>query len=69
MPELEIDQELGCCCTMIVMEKPNSAVHGYLLPTTLFWIGYDDEFLSFGISYNFNQFRIDIENFVQLGSK
>ena len=24
---------------------------------------YDDEFLSFGISYNFNQFRIDIENF------
>ncbi|MEN8788127.1 MAG: type IX secretion system membrane protein PorP/SprF [Flavobacteriaceae bacterium] len=25
---------------------------------------YDDQFLSFGISYNFNQFRIDIENFV-----
>ena len=25
---------------------------------------YDDEFLSFGISYNFNQFRIDIENFL-----
>ena len=24
---------------------------------------YDDEFLSFGISHNFNQFRIDIENF------
>lgn len=24
---------------------------------------YDDEFLSFGVSYNFNQFRIDIENF------
>ena len=24
---------------------------------------YDDIFLSFGISYNFNQFRIDIENF------
>ena len=24
---------------------------------------YDDEFISFGISYNFNQFRIDIENF------
>lgn len=24
---------------------------------------YDDEFLSFGISYNFNQFRIDIQNF------
>ena len=24
---------------------------------------YDDEFLSFGIFYNFNQFRIDIENF------
>jgi type IX secretion system PorP/SprF family membrane protein len=24
---------------------------------------YDDEFVSFGISYNFNQFRIDIENF------
>ena len=27
---------------------------------------YDDEFLSFGISYNFNQFRIDIENFDSL---
>ncbi|NJB71467.1 type IX secretion system PorP/SprF family membrane protein [Saonia flava] len=25
---------------------------------------YDDEFLSFGVSYNFNQFRIDIENFI-----
>ncbi len=25
---------------------------------------YEDEFLSFGISYNFNQFRIDIENFI-----
>lgn len=25
---------------------------------------YDDEFISFGISYNFNQFRIDIENFI-----
>jgi len=25
---------------------------------------YDDEFLSFGLSYNFNQFRIDTENFV-----
>lgn len=24
---------------------------------------YTDEFLSFGLSYNFNQFRIDIENF------
>lgn len=24
---------------------------------------YDDKFLSFGISYNFNQFRIDIQNF------
>ncbi|WP_350286730.1 type IX secretion system membrane protein PorP/SprF [uncultured Croceitalea sp.] len=24
---------------------------------------YDDEFLSFGLSYNFNQFRIDVENF------
>ncbi len=24
---------------------------------------YDDEFISFGLSYNFNQFRIDIENF------
>ena len=24
---------------------------------------YDDKFLSFGLSYNFNQFRIDIENF------
>ncbi len=26
---------------------------------------YDDIFLSFGISYNFNQFRIDVENFRQ----
>ncbi|SDD73412.1 type IX secretion system membrane protein, PorP/SprF family [Pricia antarctica] len=25
---------------------------------------YDDEFLSFGISYNFNQFRIDIDQFI-----
>jgi len=25
---------------------------------------YDDEFISFGLSYNFNQFRIDTENFV-----
>lgn len=25
---------------------------------------YQDEFLSFGISYNFNQFRIDIEEFI-----
>ncbi len=25
---------------------------------------YEDEFLSFGISYNFNQFRIDIEKFI-----
>ena len=25
---------------------------------------YDDEFLSLGISYNFNQFRIDVENFI-----
>ena len=25
---------------------------------------YEDEFLSFGISYNFNQFRIDIEDFI-----
>ncbi len=24
---------------------------------------YDEEFLSFGLSYNFNQFRIDVENF------
>lgn len=24
---------------------------------------YEDEFLSFGLSYNFNQFRIDVENF------
>lgn len=24
---------------------------------------YEDEFLSFGLSYNFNQFRIDIQNF------
>jgi len=27
---------------------------------------YDDEFLSFGLSYNFNQFRIEIENFNNL---
>lgn len=27
---------------------------------------YDDKFLSFGLSYNFNQFRIDIENFDSL---
>ena len=27
---------------------------------------YDDEFLSFGLSYNFNQFRIDIQNFDDL---
>lgn len=25
---------------------------------------YEDEFLSFGLSYNFNQFRIDIEEFI-----
>lgn len=29
---------------------------------------YEDEFLSFGISYNFNQFRIDIEDFIDSGS-
>ena len=28
---------------------------------------YDDEFLSFGISYNFNQFRIDIQEFIDAG--
>jgi len=28
---------------------------------------YDDEFLSFGLSYNFNQFRIDIDKFVNGG--
>ena len=28
---------------------------------------YDDEFLSFGISYNFNQFRLDVEEFVDAG--
>lgn len=28
---------------------------------------YDDEFLSFGISYNFNQFRIDIQEFIDSG--
>lgn len=28
---------------------------------------YDDEFLSFGISYNFNQFRIDIAEFIDGG--
>lgn len=29
---------------------------------------YEDEFLSFGISYNFNQFRIDIEEFINASS-
>jgi type IX secretion system PorP/SprF family membrane protein len=29
---------------------------------------YEDEFLSFGISYNFNQFRIDIEDFIDSSS-
>lgn len=29
---------------------------------------YEDEFLSFGISYNFNQFRIDIEDFIDATS-
>lgn len=29
---------------------------------------YEDEFLSFGISYNFNQFRIDIEDFIDASS-
>ena len=28
---------------------------------------YDDEFLSFGLSYNFNQFRIDIDEFTDGG--
>tara|TARA_R110002012_G_scaffold253330_1_gene432337 strand:+ start:67 stop:1017 length:951 start_codon:yes stop_codon:yes gene_type:complete len=28
---------------------------------------YDDEFLSFGLSYNFNQFRIDIQEFIDAG--
>lgn len=28
---------------------------------------YDDEFLSFGLSYNFNQFRIDIQEFIDGG--
>lgn len=28
---------------------------------------YEDEFLSFGISYNFNQFRIDIGEFIDAG--
>jgi len=28
---------------------------------------YEDEFLSFGISYNFNQFRLDVEEFVDAG--
>lgn len=28
---------------------------------------YDDEFLSFGLSYNFNQFRIDINKFIDGG--
>lgn len=30
---------------------------------------YDDIFLSFGISYNFNQFRIDVENFVPVNDQ
>ena len=30
---------------------------------------YEDEFLSFGLSYNFNQFRIDIENFTPLNGQ
>ncbi|QWX83630.1 type IX secretion system membrane protein PorP/SprF [Cellulophaga sp. HaHaR_3_176] len=28
---------------------------------------YEDEFLTFGISYNFNQFRIDIQEFIDSG--
>ncbi len=28
---------------------------------------YEDEFLSFGISYNFNQFRLDVEEFMDAG--
>ena len=28
---------------------------------------YDDEFLSFGISYNFNHFRIDVQEFLNFG--
>ncbi|WP_190810394.1 type IX secretion system membrane protein PorP/SprF [Flagellimonas sp. S3867] len=30
---------------------------------------YDDVFLSFGISYNFNQFRIDVENFTDFNGQ
>ncbi|MEO1484933.1 MAG: type IX secretion system membrane protein PorP/SprF [Bacteroidota bacterium] len=30
---------------------------------------YDDIFLSFGISYNFNQFRIDVENFTDFNGQ
>ncbi|TAI47571.1 type IX secretion system membrane protein PorP/SprF [Flagellimonas allohymeniacidonis] len=30
---------------------------------------YDDIFLSFGISYNFNQFRIDVENFTDVNGQ
>ena len=30
---------------------------------------YEDEFLSFGLSYNFNQFRIDIENYNEIVKK
>ena len=30
---------------------------------------YDDIFLSFGISYNFNQFRIDVENFTEFNGQ
>lgn len=28
---------------------------------------YDDEFISFGLSYNFNQFRIDVQEFIDAG--
>jgi type IX secretion system PorP/SprF family membrane protein len=28
---------------------------------------YEDEFLSFGLSYNFNQFRLDVEEFIDAG--
>ena len=30
---------------------------------------YDDIFLSFGISYNFNQFRMDVENFTEFNGQ
>jgi len=38
-------------------------VASFHLHTTLFWINITYQFLSLGISYNLNQFRLEIENF------